>query len=1325
MLSRDFLRSLSLSIAVLTLSSSRLAFGSCMAPVACDGTGSFTTTMDCQYKAARQICSDLSSSQPGCGATMMCINSPGSATPVCSFICYSESVSCNPGPLEACTAVASSSRTGSPGGISGGSPSIGQSCQKGSIIRPDTQNVGESVAIVGTPFSLVYFTDRVIGRKADYSIRVPLEETQGMNVRFNYLGRSETPPVVSGPNAYYDFVWDGKDANGVDQPGGAVISVSVWREQLSGGVQCKVESNGTQICFYSEAPSISPSADFDLSFDRVIGGYKAVSAGLGGWTLSIHHFYDPAKKMLYLGDGNSHLIAAQSVAGTSHLRAASESGSEVYIFDQEGRHLETRNGLTGAILYSFFYDAAGRLQSVVDAYSNSSAVERDAFGNLIGIRAPFGQLTELTLGPDGYLSSIRNPKGEAHAMTYHPGGLMASFTKPKGQVSSFYYDNNGLLIQDASSSGASVSFATSSEDITAGTRSIQMASALGRTTSFSLLQDQAGFTRTETDPQGVQAISQLSYDSQRSFQRGDVSVSESFEADPRLGNLARYIKSRSVNLGGIVLDQQVLKMVTPAPPASEFEFDSLSTSITTNGSKMTNVIYTPATSTTEITTPAGRKITLTSDPQGKLKSSKLDTLSPVKYVYEEKGRLSRVIQGARSTEIFYDANGHVRSIRDPMDQVTRFTYDLAGRVKSQTLPDSKVIAYTWDANGNLASITPPEKPTHKFTWNVFDLMRSYLPPSLGGDPSLSTGYFYNKDEQLTRVDRPDGSSVSLLYNRATGKLETIRSPSGDFNFSYLEGKLRSSTSHDGVTNTYSFSGPLLLEDSLSNAGSGSFGSMRFGYNNEFKRVSSTAYATDGFTSISVNFLFDEDGLLLQSGNQKYRRSARTGLVARAILGRITEDYVHDSTYGELASVSSQHTSAEGVITPLLGQALVRDALGRIIQKTETVGGISSQFNYTFDSQGRLTDVLRDGAPYSHYEYDANGNRISGNAQGSLIQATYDEQDRLSSYNLLTFSYNSKGELSSKTDWASGQTTTYAFDALGTLKQVSLPTKTISYRVDGQGRRQARLVDGIVQAQYLYEDGLRIGAVLTANGAITHRFIYGSKSNVPDAAIISGKQYRILSDPNGSVRLVVLSSTGAIAQKLDYDEFGNVLFDSNPGFQPFGFAGGLVDPDTKLVHFGAREYEPQVGRWISKDPIGFNGGDTNLYGYVLNDPINLADPSGLIPLFAVIGGFLWPNIANAPGPDDAPIPSADISAPLTGAAAGVAAEAGAASAGLGFLGPGGGGRIIGVRFGDKPPFRVDYGPIDWTQRPTLHYHTPFSPKTHNPIDPFVLPNSCPR
>jgi RHS repeat-associated protein len=96
-----------------------------------------------------------------------------------------------------------------------------------------------------------------------------------------------------------------------------------------------------------------------------------------------------------------------------------------------------------------------------------------------------------------------------------------------------------------------------------------------------------------------------------------------------------------------------------------------------------------------------------------------------------------------------------------------------------------------------------------------------------------------------------------------------------------------------------------------------------------------------------------------------------------------------------------------------------------------------------------------------------------------------------------------------------------------------------------------------------------------------------------------------------VRLVIDTATGQVAQRLDYDSWGVVTADSSPGFQPFAFAGGLNDVDTRLTRFGARDYDATTGRWMSKDPIGFRGASTNLFLYVAAVPVQGIDPSGLL------------------------------------------------------------------------------------------------------------------
>jgi RHS repeat-associated protein len=87
--------------------------------------------------------------------------------------------------------------------------------------------------------------------------------------------------------------------------------------------------------------------------------------------------------------------------------------------------------------------------------------------------------------------------------------------------------------------------------------------------------------------------------------------------------------------------------------------------------------------------------------------------------------------------------------------------------------------------------------------------------------------------------------------------------------------------------------------------------------------------------------------------------------------------------------------------------------------------------------------------------------------------------------------------------------------------------------------------------------------------------------------------------------------GRVVKVIDYDAFGNILADSNPGlFMPLAFAGGLRDRFTGLVRFRRRDYDPTVGRFTAPDPLGDTGGDHDLYDYCVDEPVGRIDPEGL-------------------------------------------------------------------------------------------------------------------
>jgi RHS repeat-associated protein len=887
--------------------------------------------------------------------------------------------------------------------------------------------------------------------------------------------------------------------------------------------------------------------------------------------------------------------------GSGEILLTAEDGSEVYVFNSAGRHLRTLHPLTGAVLYQFGYDQAGRLVRVTDGAGNVTSIEHDGSGRPSAIIGPYGQRTVLTVDDQGYLATLTNPAGETTGFQYTADGLLTRMTDARGHTSSYDYDDLGRLKQDTDPAGG---FMALNRTEAGRAYDVTLTTALSRTITYTVVSDTlGGQQRRNILPTGLQTNYMVGTDGSRarSFPDGSA-TSLVLGPDPRWDMLAPLASTTTITTpGGLQAWLTATRTVTLTQPSNPFSLASLTEMASLNGRAYTSVYHAASRTFTE-TTPAGRLSTTLIDSLGRPLQVQAAGLAPVSFSYDSRGRLDSVSQGTgserRTVSFDYDSQGYLAHLADPLSRIVSFSYDAAGRVTQQTLPDGRLIGYGYDANGNLTGLTPPGRPAHTFAYTPVDLPASYTPPDVVAGPD-GTAYSYNLDRQLTQLTRPDGQTINLGYDSA-GRLDSLTLARGVFTYTYhpTSGNLAAISAPGSIGLAYSYDGSLLTGQSWSGPIGGSVG---YSYDNNFRLTGSSVNGGQ-----SIAFQYDPDSLLTGAGALSLSRSAQNGLLTGSTLGSLTDAWNYNR-FAEPISYSARFNSAA-----LLDFRYEYDKLGRIVTRTETVGGVTDVYVYDYELAGWLKSVTKNGRSIAVYSYDRNGNRLTFTGPGGTVSGSYDAQDRLLQYGSAVYSYTANGELQRKT--AAGQTTTYQYDELGNLMAVALPSgDQITYLVDGQNRRIGKQVNGILEQGFLYESQLRPAAELDGAGNLVSRFVYATRVNVPDYMVKNGVTYRLILDHLGSPRLVVNTATGEVVQRMDYDAFGRVLTDTNPGFQPFGFAGGLYDPDTGLVRFGARDYDAEIGRWTAKDPILFNGSQVNLYIYVGNDPVGWHDPNGKDPV----------------------------------------------------------------------------------------------------------------
>ncbi|HEY2091288.1 MAG TPA: BPSL0067 family protein [Thermoanaerobaculia bacterium] len=996
----------------------------------------------------------------------------------------------------------------------------------------------------------------------------------------HYLGDSNGPAMVDGQPAAghstYDFAW------GVAVAGDGTV---LFSERSTGHDRVWTISGGI-----AHVLAGAPAGNFGLTASGSLA-----RAGQLSYVYDVKVMPDGSA---LIADSDQNVIERTGLTfpplatGSAATIIPSDDGTIGYVFES-GRHTRTVSTITGTTLQTLAYDPNGYLTSVTDVDGQVTTVQRDASENATAIVAPGGQRTTLSVGTKG-LASITNPASEAYQFDYNSLGLLSQLTDPRGGIHHFTYDDSGRLTKDEDAAGGFLALGRSGSSSNFG---ILRQTSEGRTSTVAWQQTSSLLTsRPLTGSDGLVTIAAENGDGSSSATKPTgAQLSNTIAADTRFGMSAAFAATSSIQMpSGLRASVSTSRLISLANPNDPLSVTSYSNATTVNGRVFTST-FTKANRTTTFGTPLGRITTNVLDDHDRIVSTQVPGTTAVTFAYNAQGLLASATAGVRHALFTYDDRHRVKTLTDPLNRTFTYDYDDADRVRVETLPDGRQISYSYDANGNVTSITPPSRPGHSFSFTSADLLDTYTPPTVPNTNGTSTTYRYNGDRQVTQITRPDGQLINFQYDMA-GRVATVADAFATRTFGYdaSKGSLSSISSTDGNTLSFAYDGDLVK--TVAWAGNVS-GNVSFAYDSNFRIISENVNGAN-----TISFGYDNDDLLTSAGALTIRRDAATGFVTGTTVANLTDSYTYNP-FGE-ATTYDLKFSGSSIVT----LNYTRDNGGRILQKSETVNGQTSSTTYGYDNSGRLSDVTTSSG-MTHYGYDDNGNRTAVQTASGSITATYDNQDRLTTYNGNSYLYGDNGELQKKMD--SSGTTLYSYDPQGNLRSVTLPNGTlIEYVIDASNRRVGKKVNGTLVAGWLYSGAQRIVAETDGAGTVTKRFVYGTHSNVPEYMIWQGGTYKVVTDQLGSPRFVLEASAGTLAEAVTYDEFGVITSDTRPGFQPFGFAGGLYDADTGLTRFGARDYDAVTGRWTTRDPVGFSGSETDLYVYAEGDPVNLVDPDGL-------------------------------------------------------------------------------------------------------------------